>query len=157
MPDAPAAAAPWTCDHCRAPQTHELWCELCHEPRYRTFAIQFAHHIVEHLADGVTEPLAMLEAMQARPCYARTTFTLSQIVAQMRMLTKDTRKLAEQIVQAQSARLMIRACASPDPKDQIAILKQWGPKANPEEHNVNGQTIVKHVYETVTDTKTNPA
>ena len=114
---------PWTCAHCQAEQMHEVWCESCNAPRFATWAIATAHHICEHLADGLAEPLAVLEAMQARPCYARTQLTLQFIASQMRLLTKDTTALARQIAKARSSRTMLEVLETGDTKDKLAVLK----------------------------------
>ena len=132
----------WICDQCRAEQTTDgRWCDACQAPRYPSFAIMVATHITEHLADGLSEPLDVLRAMQARPCYARTALELDFITRQLRLLTKDTTALARQIVQARSARTMLEVLSDGEPKDKIAVLKAWGPEANVE-HDRGGLTVV---------------
>jgi len=139
---------PWTCPHCQTEQTHDAWCELCHNARYVTWEIQFAHHILEHLQDGLAQPLEILEAMQARPCYAKRQLELGHIARSMRLLTKDTTALARQIAKARSSRTMLEVLETGDTKDKIAVLKGIQVLGDVTEHKVDMATTVKHVYET---------
>lgn len=143
---APAAEPkPWVCTHCQVEQIDERWCHSCGTPRYRTFAIQVAHHVIEHLQDGLTEPLEILEAMQARPCYAKAVLELSFIAQQMRLLTKDTTTLARQIAKARASRTMLDVLETGDTKDKIAVLKGIQVLGEVVEHK--GETITRHVVE----------
>lgn len=135
----------WDCPACGAQQTHEAWCELCYQARYPTRAIQLAEHVVEHLADGIVEPLEMLKAMQARPCYARVTFELGHIAQQMRLLTKDTTALARSLAKARAARTMLDVLETGDSKDKLAVLK--GIQVLGEVVEVKGETVTRHVVE----------
>jgi hypothetical protein len=120
----PAPVADWTCQHCGTAQTAEHVCDACDRPRFASFAIQVAEHVLEHLADGLNEPRAILAAMQARPCYATMPpFTLAFIAQQMRLLTKDTTALARQLLKARAARLSLDVAETGDAKDKIALLK----------------------------------
>ena len=82
-----------------------------------------AEHITEHLADGLSEPLEVLKAMQARACYTRTEFTLAFIAQQMRLLTRDTTALAREIAKARASRTMLEVLETGDTKDKLAVLK----------------------------------
>lgn len=135
----------WECPSCRAEQTHEVYCPACHQPRYASWAIQVAQHVSEHLADGLCEPLAVLEALQARPCYERHAFSLAFVAQQMRLLTKDTTALARQIAKARSSRTMLEVLETGDTKDKIAVLKGIQVLGDVVEHK--GETITRHVVE----------
>lgn len=136
---------PWTCEHCRAEQTHEIYCEACDAPRYASWEIAFAERILEHVADGVGEPLEVLKLMQARPCYAKTHLTLQKVTSTMRMLSKDTRQLARQIADAHAARMMLDVVHNGDAKDKIAVLKGRQVLGDVVEHK--GDIITRHVVE----------
>lgn len=135
----------WTCASCQSEQTHDAWCESCHQPRFASFAIQIAHHVLEHLQDGLSEPLAVLEAVQARPCYKKTRFELAFIAQQMRLLTKDTTTLARQLAKARSAKTMLEVLETGDTKDKVAVLKGIQVLGEVIEHK--GETITRHVVE----------
>ena len=135
----------WTCPHCCAEQTHDTYCEACERPRYASWAIQVAEHITEHLADGLSEPLAVLAAMKARKCYARTPLELSFIAQQMRLLTVDTTQLARQIAKARSARVMLEVLETGDAKDKIAVMRGIQVLGDVVEHK--GEMITKHIVE----------
>lgn len=139
---------PWICPWCRAEQTHEVLCQACQSPRYATWAIQVAHHVLEHLEDGVTEPLAMLEALQARECYARHGLQLSFIAQQMRLLTKDTTALARALAKARASRTMLEVLETGDNKDKIAVMRGIQVLGDVVEHKGAIATTVTHVYET---------
>ncbi len=138
----------WTCADCRTKhETDGLCCSACYAPRYASWAIMVASHVVEHLGDGLVEPLAVLEAMQARPCYARVDLSLAFIAQQMRLLTKDTTALARAIVKARSSRTMLEVLETGDTKDKIAVLAKWGPETNAEHVEHKGETVTRHVVE----------
>ena len=96
-----------------------------------------AEHVVEHLADGLAEPLDVLKAMQARPAYARMTLTLAFIAQQMRLLTKDTTTLARQLAKARASRTMLEVLETGDTKDKLAVLK--GIQVLGDELNIKGE------------------
>jgi len=143
----PAAARTWHCPSCLTDQTHEAYCQTegCHAPRYASWAIQFAEHICEHLADGESEPLAVLKLMQARPCYAKAQLQLNFIAQQMRLLTKDTTALARQIAKARSSRVMLQVLETGDTKDKIAVLKGIQVLGDVVEHK--GDIVTRHIVE----------
>ncbi len=126
-------------------------CQRCGTTRNMTWAVMFATHLSEHIHDGITEPMAMLAAMEARPCYAHVRLDLPFIAQQMRLLTKDTTTLARAIVKARSSRTMLEVLETGDTKDKIAVLAKWGPETNAEhvEHKGDVVTTVRHVYESV--------
>ncbi len=111
-------------------------------------AVMFAEHVLEHVADGLSTPLEILQAMQARPCYQRTTFTLEFIARQLRLLTKDTTQLARDLVRARSARVMLEVLADGEPKDKIQVLAKWGPETNAERVDHNVKSVSTFVVET---------
>lgn len=116
----------WTCAHCLAVlgDTDALICSECEAPRYASWAIQLAEHVLEHLADGLSEPLEVLRAMQARRCYKRFTgLTLALMAQQMRLLTRDTTAIARSLAKARASRMMLEVCETGDLKDKIAVLK----------------------------------
>jgi len=149
MPETPVTAPSWTCPHCRLVLTSqpEAWCPDCYAPIYVSWAIQLAEHVTEHLADGLSTPLEVLQAMQARPCYARVQFTLAFIAQQMRLLTKDTTQLARQIAKARASRVMLDVLETGDAKDKIAVLKGIQVLGDVVTHEGNVATTVTHVYE----------
>lgn len=136
----------WTCPFCRLEQTAETHCQACHAARYATWAIQVAEHVTEHLSDGLSEPLDILTAMQARPCYVHVTFSLAFIAQQMRLLTKDTTTLARQIAKARSSRTMLEVLETGDAKDKIAVLKGIQVLGEVVEHK--GEVTTRFVVET---------
>ena len=135
----------WTCDGCQSTQTHELWCESCDRMRFLTREIALNEHIVEHLADGIEAPMDVLKAMQARPCYAGVSFTLANSTQRLRMLTRDTTKLAREIAKAKAAPMMLDIVHHGDTKDKIAVLK--GIQVLGDVVEVKGETITRHVVE----------
>lgn len=137
----------WTCPHCQLVQPEpEAYCPACYQPRYVSWAIQVAHHITEHIADGLNEPLAVLEAMQTRPCYAKTDLSLSFIAQQMRLLTKDTTTLARQIAKARASRTMLEVLETGDSKDKLAVLKGIQVLGDVVEHK--GEVTTRFIVET---------
>lgn len=136
----------WTCNHCGAEQTNDRRCEACERPRFASWAIQVAEHVTEHLADGLVEPLDVLKAMSARPCYAKANLTLAFVAQQMRLLTKDTTTLARQIAKARSSRTMLEVLETGDTKDKIAVLKGIQVLGDVVEHT--GEVTTRFVVET---------
>jgi hypothetical protein len=106
-----------------------------------------AEHVLEHLSDGLAEPLEVLKAMQARPAYRKGGLSLAFIAQQMRLLTKDTTTLARAIVKARSSRTMLEVLETGDTKDKIAVLAKWGPETNAEHVDHTGETVTRHVVE----------
>lgn len=104
-----------------------------------------AEHVVEHLADGLAEPLEVLKAMEARSCY-RGTLTLAFIAQQMRLLTKDTTTLARQIAKARASRTMLEVLETGDSKDKLAVLKGIQVLGDVVEHK--GEVTTRFVVET---------
>lgn len=141
------ATRTWTCPHCQAAtQTDERLCAACHRPRYASWAIQIAEHITEHLADGLTEPLQVLTAIQSRPCYAEVPLTLLFIAQQMRLLTRDTTALARQIAKARASRVMLEVLETGDAKDKLVVLKGIQVLGDVIEHK--GEVTTRFVVET---------
>jgi hypothetical protein len=140
-----AAVTPWTCPHCRTEQTHDAYCEACSMGRYPTWAIQAASHVLEHLADGLSEPFDVLVAMQSRPCYAKTSLELAFIAQQMRLLTKDTTALARAIAKARAARTMLEVLETGDNKDKVQVLRGIQVLGDVVEHK--GEVTTRHVVE----------
>jgi hypothetical protein len=110
----------WTCESCHEERTG-MFCATC----YPTYAVQLATHVRQHLEDGIIDPLEMLTAMQARPVYAAriAKFGLSFITHQMRLLTRDTTRLARDLVKAHAAQLAADVIRDGDPKDKTALLR----------------------------------
>lgn len=142
MPD----VKPWTCPHCQSVETDEWVCRNCDRPRFASFAIQAAEHVLEHLADGLAEPLDVLKAMKARPCYLRTDLTLAFIAQQMRLLTKDTTTLARQIAKARASRTMLEVLEHGDTKDKIQVMRGIQVLGDVVEHK--GEVTTRFVVET---------
>lgn len=106
-----------------------------------------AEHILEHVADGLAEPLDVLKAMTARPAYAHFTgLDLSFVVRQMRLLTRDTTALARGIAKARAARTMLEVLETGDSKDKIAVLKGIQVLGDVVEHR--GEVTTKFIVET---------
>jgi hypothetical protein len=136
----------WTCPYCRAEQTHDAWCEACSIGRYPTWEIQFAHHVLEHLQDGLTEPLSILEAMQDRPCYRTRQLDLGGIARHIRLLTKDTSQIARDLLKARAANMALRASADgASEATLVALLKGIQVLGDVVEHK--GEMITKHIVE----------
>ena len=136
----------WTCDHCQSQQVQETHCASCERPRFASWAIQVAEHVTEHLADGLSEPLDVLTAMQMRRCYAQVNFTLAFIAQQMRLLTKDTTTLARQIAKARASRTMLEVLETGDSKDKLAVLKGIQVLGDVVQHKVD--QVTRFVVET---------
>ena len=141
----------WTCPACQSEQTHEAWCEACNTLRYQTRDIQISEHVLEHIADGLADPLDIQKAMNARPCYAniRGGFQLQFIVQRIRMLTRDTKALARQLFEAQAAVMALNVVKNGDTKDHLQALKGIQVLGEVVEHKGEVSTVVKHVYEDV--------
>ena len=135
----------WTCPHCLLEQASEAYCSACYAARYASWAIQAAQHVLEHLADGLSEPLTVLQAMQARPCYERVELSLAFIAQQMRLLTKDTSSLARSLAKALASRLLLEVLETGDAKDKIQVLR--GIQVLGDVVEVKGETVTRHVVE----------
>lgn len=142
MPD-----ALWHCPTCDSEQTHESACEQCGAQRFQTRAVQIARHILEHFADGIVEPIDMLEAMNARTCYAnvRGGFQLQFIASQMRLLTRDTSHFARALLKAKADIMALNVIEHGDTKDHIAALKGIQVLGEVVEHK--GDLVTRHVVE----------
>jgi hypothetical protein len=117
------ASKVWTCLSCSAKcLAEQFFCAACGTPRYASWAVMVAEHVTEHLADGLSEPLDVLKAMQDRGIY-RQSLTLDFIARQMRLLTKDTTALARAIAKARASRTMLEVLETGDTKDKLAVLK----------------------------------
>jgi hypothetical protein len=138
-------ARTWTCDGCRSEQTHDYVCLACERPRFSAWAIQIAEHVLEHIADGLADPLDVLKALKQRPCYVKADLSLAFVAQQMRLLTKDTTTLARQIAKARASRVMLDVLETGDAKDKIAVLKGIQVLGEVVEHR--GELITKHVVE----------
>ena len=136
----------WTCDACQTEQIDQRFCQSCARPRYASWAIQVAEHVTEHIADGLATPLEVLEAMQARECYAHVPFRLSFIAQQMRLLTKDTTTLARQIAKARASRTMLEVLETGDAKDKIQVMRGIQVLGDVVEHKVD--QVTRFVVET---------
>jgi ribosomal protein L37AE/L43A len=103
--------------------------------------------VLEHLADGLSEPLAVLRAMQERPCYAklRPGLDLSFIAQQMRLVTVDTTALARAIFKARASRTALEVLETGDAKDKIQVLR--GIQVLGDVVEVKGETVTRHVVE----------
>lgn len=137
---------PWICPHCQREQLHDWLCQSCDRPRFASWAIQVAEHVLEHLAAGLSEPLDVLKAMQARTCYQKNPLQLSFIAQQMRLLTKDTTALARQLAKARAARTMLEVMETGDNKDKLAVLKGIQVLGDVVEHK--GEVTTRFVVET---------
>jgi len=140
----------WTCEPCGfVEQSNEaLVCAAGAHLRYPSFAVMVAEHVLECLADGLSEPLAVLKALQGRepPIKAYRELTLAFTAQQMRLLTKDTTTLARQIAKAQAARTMLQVLEHGDTKDKIAVLKGVQVLGDVVEHK--GEVTTRFVVET---------
>ena len=138
--------AEWTCEDCGyASVPAAAVCQRCMRPRFASFAIMVATHVLELLADGESDPLPILEALQSRPCYADKELSLAFIAQQMRLLTKDTTALARQIAKARASRVMLDVLETGDTKDKIAVLKGIQVLGDVIEHKVDA--VTRHVVE----------
>ena len=137
----------WACPRCQSEQTHDTHCQACDQPRFQWFEEQICRHILEHIEDGISEPLEMFTALKDRPCYASWPGSVVQVARYMRLLTKDTRDLAIRLVRAKSAPTMLEVLAKGTPADKINVMKHWGPDTNAERVEHKGELITKHVVE----------
>lgn len=133
---------PWTCDACQAEQTDDATCQSCGASRFPTWEIQVCEHLLEHLADGLTVPLDVLKAMNARACYARIRggFQLEFISRKLRLLTSDTTTIARALLKAEAARMALNVARNGDTKDHLAALKGIQVLGDVVEHKVDQTT-----------------
>ncbi len=89
--------------------------------------------------------MAVLQAMQARPCYAMTSLTLSFIAQQIRLLTVDTTQMARQLGKARASRTMLEVLEHGDTKDKIQVMR--GLQVLGDVVEVKGETVTRHVVE----------
>ena len=140
-------AETWTCPNCRTEADDAtMFCFACDRPRYASWAIQVAEHVLEHIEDGLTEPLAVLKAMQERVCYAKGGLTLAFVAQQMRLLTKDTTTIARALLKARAANMALRA--SHDGASEatlLGLLKGIQVLGDVVEHK--GDFVTRHVVE----------
>lgn len=153
MPD----TAPWTCANCSLDAiSHEhVYCPSCYHGRYANWSIQFSTHILEHIADGASEPFAIQQLLVQRPCYARNVgnITLELVARYCRLLTKDTTQFARGLLKARAAQTSLEVLEHGDTKDKIQVLRGIQVLGDVVEHKGEVQTIVKHVYEDVPERK----
>jgi len=134
------ASKAWTCLSCSAKcLAEQFFCAACGTPRYASWAVMVAEHVTEHLADGLSEPLDVLKAMQDRGIY-RQSLTLEFIARQMRLLTQDTTALARAIAKARASRTMLEVLETGDTKDKLAVLKGIQVLGDVVEHKVDQVT-----------------
>ena len=138
---------PWTCPACQNQQERapETICPLCLTPLYATWAIMVAHHVLEHIQDGLATPLEILEAMSARPCYKNTRLELQFIAQQIRLLTKSTKSLARELFEARAAVMALNVVNNGDTKDHLQALKGIQVLGDVVEHKVDA--VTRHVVE----------
>ena len=143
MPDLRA----WTCDHCTAAELDGalIWCPQCRHARYPSWAVMVASHVLEHIADGESEPLEILKALQARNINGYKSLTLAFVAQQIRLLTKDTTDLARRLLKARSAVLALDVAENGDTKDKIALLKGIQVLGEVTEHKIDA--VTRHVVE----------
>src|SRR5215471_16650878 len=128
--------ATWTCKHCGVEHADRdrpiQFCAACERARFASFEIQLCEHILEHMADGILDPLGVLTALKERPCYAKTPIAITTVASRIRILTRDTRKEARELVRGHSSRMMLDVINNGDAKDKLQALKNWGPEVNAE-------------------------
>lgn len=139
---------PWMCAPCGHVEQDDsvLICAAGEHSRYASYAVMVASHVLEHLADGLAEPLDVLKAMQARPIKAYGSLSLAFVAQQMRLLTKDTTTLARQIAKARASRAMLDVLETGDTKDKIAVLKGIQVLGDVVQHT--GEVTTRFVVET---------
>lgn len=120
-------------------------CQRCGTTRNSTWAVMVAEHVAEHVLAGMTDPVEVLAAMEARGIY-KTQMTPQFIAQQMRLLTKDTSTLARQIAKARASRVMLDVLETGDAKDKIAVLKGIQVLGDVVEHK--GEVTTRFVIET---------
>jgi hypothetical protein len=146
----------WTCESCNADYDDAvLWCAGCGTSRYSSFAVMVAEHVLEHLADGSTEPLDVLKALQDRPIKAYTSLSLAFVAQQMRLLTKDTTTLARQLAKARAASMMLHAVTNGSVAEQLTVLKGIQVLGDVVEHK--GEVTTRFVVETHEGPPSRPA
>lgn len=101
-------------------------------------AVLVARDVAAQLADGVTEPVAILEALAPRYRWLQ----LHDISRHVRALTTDTRDMAKRIVHARSAQTMLEVLEDGEPRDKIQVLAKWGPAVNDDAESRGGLTII---------------
>lgn len=119
-------------------------CQRCGTTRNTTWAVMVAEHVSEHMADGLSDPLHVLAAMEARGVY-RTTMTPAFIAQQMRLVTTDTTALARAIFKARASRTALEVLETGDAKDKIQVLR--GIQVLGDVVEVKGETVTRHVVE----------
>ena len=131
----------WTCDSCKREQPDAFICVDCGAVRFPTWSLMLQTHITELLADGIVDPVSLLAQLRARPCYhaSRAALTIELVTRYARLLTKDTTKLARDIVKARSAQTMLEVLEHGEPKDKIQVLAKWGPETNADRLEHTGQ------------------
>ena len=146
------AMTAWTCPHCQSKQTHDAWCEACHDKgvyiaRYQSWDVQISEHVLEHIADGLSTPLEIQKAMNVRSCYAnvRGGFQLQFIAQRIRLLTNDTTSLARGLLKARAASMALDVIERGDTKDKLAALKGIQVLGDVVEHK--GDIVTRHVVE----------
>lgn len=140
---------PWTCATCSSENTHDTHCQTCDRARFRWFEEQFCAHILEHIADGVSDPVAMFVALKERPCYANWRGDVPFVARYMRLVTKDTTQIARDLLKARAAQMALRAShEGASEQTLVALLKGIQVLGDVTEHKVDMATTVKHVYET---------
>ena len=138
----------WTCATCSAENTHDTHCQTCERPRFKWFELQFCQHILEHIADGINDPVTMFAALKERPCYARWGGDVPMVARYMRLVTKDTTQIARDLLKARAAQIALRASADgASEATLIALLKGIQVLGDVVEHKGEVATVVKHVYE----------
>jgi hypothetical protein len=148
----------WTCPTCDLEHRAEmLWCSRCHHARYISTAVMLAEHVLEHIADGLVSPLDILKAMTERE-YEREALTggralhrvwpvltLQQVASHIKLLTRDTTKLAQDLAKAHAARVTLDVLTTGKHTDQIAIMKGWRVLGDEVRHT--GEVVERHVVE----------
>ena len=150
MAPAKPTPKPWSCMTCQA--THAdgdlMACPQCHASRDANWDCMISRHVLEHLEDGLITPLEIQQAMIARPIRSYKQLNLQYIVSRLRMLTRDTTKLARDLAKAQASSAMLDVLAYGDTKDKIAVLKGIQVLGEVHEHTGSLHTVteVRHVH-----------
>jgi hypothetical protein len=132
----------WRCSNCDE-ERFGVYCDAC----FGSYAIQIATHVREGLEDDVIDPLEMLTRLQAMPVYAarREPLTLEFVTRQMRLLTRDTTRIARDAIKANAAKLAHDVMTHGDTKDKTALLKGVQVLGDVVEHK--GSIVTTHVVE----------
>lgn len=139
---------PWTCATCSAENTHDTHCQTCERARFKWFEEQFCAHILEHIADGISDPMTMFLALKARPCYARWGGDMPMVARYMRLVTKDTTQIARDLLKARAAQMALRASDDTAKHETLVqLLKGIQVLGEVQEHKHEIATVIKHVYE----------